>query len=92
MLMKLQAADQTQTEHHPERGCGLWSPAALSQSTDGAVWRLYLFIYSLDMDTLDINLTSHQFHKFLVLINLGDDCCVWDRFSKEGFYDRTKLK
>ena len=85
--MKLQAADQTQTDHHPERGCGLWSPAALSQSTDGAVWRL--FVYSLD--TLDINSTSHQFHKFLVLTNLGNDCCVWDRFSKEGFYDRTKL-
>ena len=25
------AADQRQTEHHPERGCGLWAPAALSQ-------------------------------------------------------------
>ena len=76
MLMKLQAADQTQTEHHPERGCGLWSPAALSQSTDGAVWRLYLFIYSLD--TLDIILTSHQFYKFSVLTTDYCDCMLYD--------------
>ena len=66
--MKLQAADQTQTEHHPEQGCGLWSPAALSQSTDGSVWRIYLFIYSLD--ALDIILTSHQFHKTLPITKL----------------------
>ena len=62
------AADQTQTEHHPERGCGLWAPAALSQQTDGVVWRLYLFICSLD--TLDINLTSHHFHKFSVTVTV----------------------
>ena len=76
----------------PPPGAGMRSVVscciALSQSTDGAVWRL--FVYSLD--TLDINSTSHQFHKFLVLTNLGNDCCVWDRFSKEVFYDRTKLK
>ena len=75
----------------PPPGAGMRSVVSccIVSVTDGAVRRLYLFIYSLD--TLDINSTSHQFHKFLVLTNLGNDCCVWDRFSKEGFYDRTKL-
>ena len=44
--------------------------------TDGAVWRLYLFIYSLD--TLDINSTSHQFHKFSVLTTDYCDCMLYD--------------